>query len=183
MGDAIYHLLVIAVALIGMFRGYREGLTRQVSGILGFVFGLVAARTLGPDFAHWLSGWVPQFYHPVARPFFFSVLSYGLLWSGCILAFSLLTGVLNLIMGLIPVGLMNSLAGAAFSLLRYLMFLSLLFDLAICRPFDSPLMHCARHDDGNPVDAVIRLAPAMLGCMSAEDYVLRVQLWEARKIS
>ena len=98
-------------------------------------------------------------------------------------AFSMFAGILNLMLGLIPTGIMNSIAGAAFSLLKSLMFLSILFDFAICRPFDSPLMHCARHDDGNLVDGVIRLAPELLGTMSVEEYAHRVQLWEARTIS
>lgn len=183
MGEAIYQLLVIAVALVGMFRGYNEGLMRQVSGILGFVFGIVAARAVGPEFELWLEGWFPQYYHPVAKTFFLSVLAYGTIWGLCVFAFSMLTGVLNVILGMIPVGIMNSITGAAFCLLKYLMFLSLLFDLALCRPFESPLMHCARHDDGNLVDCVIRLAPEFLGTMSIEEYVHSVQLWEAKSIS
>lgn len=183
MGEAIYHLLVIVVALMAMMNGFRKGLIRQVSGILGFVFGLVAARSLGPDFMLWLEAWMPRLYHPVAKAFFFSTLAYGLIWAASMLTFSILTNVLNVVLSCLPAGIMNSIAGAVFNLLKYLMCLSLLFDLAICRPFDSPLMHCARHDDGNLVDGVIRLAPALLGSMSADDYVLKVQLWEAKSIS
>lgn len=183
MGEAIYHILVLVVALVGMLRGFHAGLMRQVSGILGFAFGIVAARAVGPDLAAWLAGWFPKFYHPVAKTFFFSILSYGTIWSLCMLLFSTFTGILNYILGFIPVGVVNSIAGAVFSTLKYLMFLSILFDLAICRPYDSPLMHCARHDDGNLVDAVIRLAPEILGTMSAEEYILGVQLWEAKSIS
>lgn len=183
MGEAIYHILVLAVALVGMFRGFHAGLLRQVSGVLGFVFGIVAARALGPDFAAWLSSWFPQIYHPVAKTFFVSILAHGVIWGLSMFAFSMFTGVLNFLLGVIPVGIMNSIAGSAFCLLKYLMFLSILFDLALCRPFDTPLMHCARHDDGNLVDCVIRLAPELLGTMSAEEYVHRVQLWEARSIS
>ena len=183
MGEAIYHIMVIAVALVAIFRGYHAGLMRQVSGLLGFVFGIVAARALGPDFTAWLTGWFPPVFHPVAKTFFLSVVAYGTIWSLSILAFSMFAGVLNFMLASIPVGIVNSIVGAAFCLLKYLMFLSILFDLAICRPFGSPLMHCARHDDGNLVDCVIRLAPELLGTMSADEYVHRVQLWEARTIS
>lgn len=183
MGEAVYHILVIVVGLVAMAKGFRRGLTRQVSGVLGFVFGIVAARAMGPDLDVWLMGWVPEFYEPVAKGFFFSTLSYGLIWSGSILVFSSLTVILNVVLGYLPVGIMNSIAGSAFALLKYLMFLSLLFDLALCRPDQSPLMHCVRHDDGNLVDGVVRLAPKVLGSMSAEEYVLRVQLWEAKSIS
>ncbi|MDE6342638.1 MAG: CvpA family protein [Muribaculaceae bacterium] len=183
MGEAIYHILVIAVALTGMVRGFHKGLIRQTSGIIGFMFGIVAARAVGPDFAAWLMGWMPLICDPVAKTFFFSVLAYGLVWSALIFLFSMLASVINVVLGLIPAGIVNSLAGAMFSILKYLIFLSLLFDLAICRPSQTPLMHCARHDDGNLVDAVIRLAPAVLGFMSADEYILQVQLWEAKKIS
>ena len=183
MGEAIYHILVIAVALVGMFRGFHAGLLRQMSAVLGFLFGIVGARAFGPELALWLGGWFPAIYHPVAKTFFLSILAHGIVWGLSMFLFSMFAGVINFILGFIPVGIMNSIAGAAFCLLKYLTFLSILFDLALCRPFDSPLMHCARHDDGNLVDCVIRLAPEFLGTMSAEEYVHQVQLWEARKIS
>lgn len=183
MGEAIYHILVLAVALVGLFRGFHAGLMRQVSGVLGFVFGLVGARALGPDFASWLAGWFPKVFDPVAKTFFVEILGYGMIWGLSMFLFSMFTGVLNFILGMFPVGIMNSIAGSAFCLLKYLMFLSILFDLALCRPSASPLMHCARHDDGNLVDCVIRLAPELLGTMSAEEYIHKVQLWEARSIS
>lgn len=183
MGEAIYHILVLAVALVGMLRGFHTGLMRQVSGVLGFAFGMVAARILGPDLTVWIAGWFPHYYDPVAKTFFLEILAYGTIWGLSVFLFSMFTGILNFILGFIPVGIMNSIAGAAFSTLKYLMFLSILFDLALCRPADSPLMHCARHDDGNLVDGVIRLAPVFLGTMSAEDYILGVQLWEAKSIS
>lgn len=183
MGDAIYQLLVVAVALTGMVRGFHTGLTRQTAGVLGFAFGMVAARAAGADFAAWLWGWMPPICDPVAKSFFFSVVAYGIIWAASVFLFSMFASILNAVIGRIPVGIVNSLAGAAFSIMKYLMFLSLLFDLAICRPSESPLMNCARHDDGNLVDAVISLAPAVLGCMSAGEYVHNVQLWEARKIS
>lgn len=183
MDDAFYHLLVIAVALVGLFRGFRAGLTRQVSAVIGFVFGIVAARTVGPDIALWLESWMPCFYHPVAKTFFLEIVAYGMVWGLCMLVSSLFAGILNVVLGILSSSLLNSIAGSAFCLLKYFMFLSLLFDIAICRPDDSPLMYCATHDDGNPVDAVIRIAPVILGTMSAEDYILHVQLWEAKKIS
>lgn len=183
MDATFYHLLVIGVALVGIFRGFRAGLMRQVSDVVGFVFGIVVARTVGPDVASWLATWMPQFYHPVAKTFFFEIVAYGAIWGLSVLVFSMLTGILNVILGILPASLLNSIGGAAFCLLKYLMFLSLLFDIAICRPVDSPLMHCATHDDGNPVDGVIRIAPTLLGTTSAEDYILQVQLWEAKKIS
>lgn len=183
MGEAIYHILVIVVAVVAILRGFNRGLTSQVSDVLGFVFGLVAARTFAPDFGTWLMGWMPQWYEPVAKTFFFSTLSSGLIWSCFMGAFSFLTKILNKLLGTLPAGLMNSICGAVFSLMKYLMFLSLLFDLAACRPTDSPLMHCVRHDDGNLVDVVMRLAPELLGSMSVEEYALKVQLWEAKSIS
>ncbi|MDE6648769.1 MAG: CvpA family protein, partial [Muribaculaceae bacterium] len=183
MGEAIYHILVIAVALVGLFRGFSAGFLRQIPEVLGFVFGIVAARALGPGFVSWLAGWFPPLYHPVAKTFFLSVLAYSVIWSICLLLFSIFTRILNRVLGFFPVGIVNSLAGAVFSLVKYIMFLSILFDLGLCRPFESPLMHCARHDDGNLVDCVIRLAPEVLGTMSADEYILKVQLWEARTIS
>lgn len=183
MNVAAYQVIVVAVALYAVCRGFRAGLTRQVSGILGVAFGIVAARALAPDLDLWLRGWMPHFYHPVARTFFFSTLSHGVIFGICVLLCSMLTGVLNAAMSLFSVGILNSLFGMVFSLLKYLMFLSLLFDMAVCRKMDSPLLKCARHDDGNLVEEVMKLAPFVLGSVPSDEYTHHVQLWEAKKIS
>lgn len=183
MGDAPYQIIVVGVALFALLRGYRSGLTRQVSGFLGVAFGIAAARILGPDLDVWLRGWLPRLYHPVARQFFFSTLSAAIPFGGCLLLFSLLTGILNAAMSLFHFGVLNSLAGAVFSLLKWLMLLSLLFDLAACRTLESPLIRCSRHDDGNLVEEVMQLAPALLDSMPASEFIHQVQLWEAKKIS
>lgn len=183
MGDAPYQIIVVAVAVAALIRGYRAGLTRQMSGILGVAFGIAAARVLGPDLDIWLRSWMPRLYHPVARHFFFSTLAAAIPFGLSVLLFSLLTGILNAAMSLFQTGVLNSLAGAVFSLLKWLMFLSLLFDLAATRTLDSPLIRCSRHDDGNLVEEVMQLAPALLDSMPASEFIHQVQLWEAKKIS
>lgn len=183
MGDAPYHIIVIAVALVALMRGFRAGLTRQVSGILGVAFGIVAARVMGPDIDVWLRSWMPRLFHPVGRQFFFSTLGAAIPFCGCVMVFSLLTGILNAAMSLFHFGVLNSLAGAVFSLLKWLMMISLLFDLAATRSVDSPLVNCCRHDDGNLVEEVMQLAPAVLGSMPASEFTHQVQLWEAKRIS
>lgn len=183
MSDAPYHIIVVVVALVAMIRGYRSGLTREVSGVLGVAFGIVAGRILGPDIDLWLRSWMPGICHPVARQFFFSTLGAALPFCVCVVMFSLLTGILNAAMSLFHIGILNSLAGAVFSLLKWLMMLSLLFDLAATRDLDSPLIRCSRHDDGNLVEEVMQLAPAVLGSMPAQEFMHQVQLWEASRIS
>lgn len=183
MGDAPYHVIVVATALIALARGFRAGLTRQVSGILGVAFGIAAARILGPDLDGWLRGWMPGVYNPVARQYFFSTLSAAIPFGLSIVLFSLLTGILNAAISLFHFGILNSLGGAVFSLLKWLMLLSLLLDLAATRTLDSPLIRCSRHDDGNLVEEVMQLAPAVLGSMPTSEYIHQVQLWEAKKIS
>lgn len=183
MGDAPYQIIVVGVALFALARGYRLGLTRQVSGILGVAFGIVCARVFGPELDEWMRGWMPRIYDPVAGQFFFSTLAAAVPFGASVLLFSLLTGILNAALSLFRIGILNSIGGAVFSLLKWIMLLSLLFDLAATRAIDSPLVRCSRHDDGNLVEEVMQLAPVILGSMPTSEYIHQVQLWEARRIS
>ncbi|MDE5875595.1 MAG: CvpA family protein [Muribaculaceae bacterium] len=183
MTDAAYHILAIVVGVVALFKGYHNGFTGQISGILGFAFGTVCAHVFGENAEEMLRSLFPGISHVEGSTFIYSVMAVALIYVAVILLFRLLTGVLRSAMQVFGVGILDRLLGAAFCLLKYMLLLSIAYNLMVCLNPRTPLMKYANADDGNIVECVLLLAPELLGCYSFEDLAHILQLRDARKIS
>lgn len=183
MGEAIYHILVIIVAGVAVVRGFRDGFTGQVAGILGFAFGAVCAHVFGGDMGELLRGWFPGIRQAEGSAFIYSLLSAATVYALVYSLFGLLTKVLRGAMQVFGVGMLDSIFGSVFCLVKYMVFLSIFYNLLLCVNPESRLMNCARADDGNVVECVLLLGPSVLGSLDCEDLAHILQLHEAKKIS
>lgn len=183
MSDAIYNITVLVVAALAVVKGFRRGFTGQVSGILGLAFGAVCAHVFEDSAEEAVRSLLPGIRHVAGSAFIYSVLGTGCVYLAVYFAFRALTGVLRSAMQVFCVGMLDSLLGAAFCLVKYLVILSLAFNLILCVDPQSRLLRYADADDGNIVQCVLLLAPGVLGCRSVEDLSHILQLREAKKIS
>ena len=181
--NTVYLLLVIVVALIAIATGFRQGITGQLASLLGFAFGAVAARVLTPVFANNFQ-WAAN----MSQAPEFSDLTINLVCS-CVIyflvfcLFFLLSPFFNFVMRAIDIGALNRLTGAFFSLVKNLLWVSIVFNLALCFSQATGLLQYERSNDGNLVSAVMALTPSILGCYGAEDFAHFNQLKEAKLIS
>ncbi|GEM_PF-639002 len=183
MSDAIYHIIVMAVAAIAVIKGFRSGFTGQVSGILGFAFGTVCAHVFDTQSEEFVRAVLPGIEGKLGSAFIYSVLSAALVYVGVYFLFKILTKVLRSAMQVFYVGMLDSLMGSAFCLMKYMLMLSIVYNLILCVNPDSRLLKYANADDGNVVECVLLIAPGLLGCGSCEDLSHLIQLREAKKIS
>lgn len=183
MNDAIYHIIVLGVAAIAVMRGFRKGFTGQVSGILGFAFGTVCAHVFDEESEAFVRMLLPGIDGRIGSAFVYSVLSAVLVYVAVYLIFRIFTNILRSAMQVFYVGMLDSLLGSAFCLLKYMLAVSIVYNLILCVNPGSPLMKYANADDGNVVECVLLLAPGLLGCGSVEDLSHLIQLKEAKKIS
>lgn len=183
MSDLLYHILIFAVAIIAIGKGFKRGFTGQVCAILGFAFGIVCAHIFLPQGEDFYRMILPGIKSCVGASFIYSVISAVSIYVIVFYLFKALTKVLRSAMEVFHVGMLDSILGAAFSLVKYLLVLSIFLNLLLCVSPNSTLMKYAEADDGNIVEGVVLLAPALLGCFSAEDLSHILQLREAKKIS
>lgn len=176
-------LLIILAGLWGLCKGFREGLTGQIPGVLGFAFGAVAAHAFAPEVEAVLCSWMPGVASRPGGLYFFSLVSAGGIFCLVYLLCSIFTGILRSAMSVFEVGILDSLFGAAFGLLKNLVFLSLLFNLIAALYPGSSLVADCRADDGNLTGVVMALGPEITGSLSLGEFLYLLQLQEARKIS
>ena len=183
MANAFYSALVILIALSSVAFGFRKGITRQIAALLGFAFGVAAARVLAPEFTQsfvWTNNFslAPEFRSLTANLFCAAIL-----YAGTFALFSLLSPLLQRALAIFYVGIFNRILGAFFALLKNLLWLSILLNLLLCCAPASGLLRFQKSNDGNLVGAVMALTPALLGCFGADDFQHYYQLREAKFIS
>ncbi len=183
MSDLAYHIIVVAVAAVAVVRGFREGLTGQVCGVLGFAFGVVSARVFGGEAEGALRAMMPGLDGHIWSGFVYSQLACCCVYIVVYLLFRLLTGALKSAMSVFEIGILDSVFGSVFCLLKYMVIVSVAFNLLICVNPESRLVDYTEASDGNVVEAVVMLAPSLIGSLDADDLAHRLQLEAARKIS
>lgn len=173
----------MAVALVAVFRGYRLGFVGQTAAALGMAFGISAARVGAPDVCLRLREIFPSWGESVAGTFAYELTAAGSIFIVCCLLCGLVGGILGAALSVLRTGTLNALAGSLFLLLKYLLFLSLGLNALVAINPRSQLMRCATADDGNIVQGVMLLAPALLDTESVSELAHRIQLLDAKRIS
>lgn len=183
MWNVIYHVVVIALGVWGILSGYRKGLMRQFGSVVAVAFGIVVTRLLAPDFYPAVDDFIPGLISGFNREFIVKTLS-------CTIIYVLVTGIFELIaiplgklMKVVPAGIVNSIGGSVFRTFQYLMLLSLFYNLIVDFHPTGPLTRTCRLHDGNVVEGVIKIAPAILGFPDGEEVAHYQQLEDAKKIS
>lgn len=187
MGDAIFHILAIAVAAWGVIVGYRRGLTGLVTSVLGMAFGVVCSHIFADGVAEALEGWVTAIFPHSAEYsggwYLASNLGCGAVYTGVFVLFRSVTGIIRNAMEGLSSGLLNSLLGTVFCVANYMLLLSICYNVLVGMNPESTLMRYGKADDGNICSAVMLVAPICLGSESFDEFVHEYQLREAKKIS
>lgn len=183
MINVAYLFIVLAVALLSMAIGFRRGITMQIGSLLGFAFGAVAARVVGPEWAASAELAKSASMAPEFRDFTANLICGIATYIIVYFLFSMLTPVLRSAMSVFQVGVFNRMLGAFFCLVKNLLWLSMALNLLLCLSPKSELLRYESANDGNLIAAVMELTPAILGCNGAHDFAHFHQLKEAKSIS
>jgi len=179
----IYHLIVLTVAAVAAFRGFRLGLGRQTPSLIGVAFGIVCARLLSGGMAEILYGAMPSARGCVEETFVYDTLANALVFVCIYAVFRTVTCFLSKVMHSKDSSILDNIGGALFGMFKYLLFLSIIFNVAVAINCKSELMKYMKSDDGNAVEEVMLLSPALLGGEDVEELAHKLQLEEAKKIS
>ncbi|MDE6296047.1 MAG: CvpA family protein [Muribaculaceae bacterium] len=179
----MYHLLIIVVALLAVVRGYRRGLTGQVTSVLGLAFGVICTHIFIPGVSDVIGSIIGRSHLEEGGEYLTGNIAALLIYGSVYLLFRSITGIVRQAARMLGTSLLDSLLGAAFCIFNYLLVLSMVLNVLVGYNPDSPLMRDGRSDDGNLVNLVLCIAPATLGSESFDDFAHRMQLRDARKIS
>lgn len=179
----LYHLIVLVVAAFAAIRGFRRGFARQTPSVIGMAFGIICTRILAPGLFGVIYGALPSIHGHVEEQFVCDTLSTGIVFGSIYLIFATITSFLGKVLARDDRTIIDNLAGALYSLFKYMLFVSIAYNFIASLQPDSILLKSAKSDDGNAVEEVMLLSPALLGGQDIEELTHLMQLEEAKKIS
>lgn len=185
MWDGVFFIIVVTVAVWGILTGYRIGFMRQISGVLGVAFGIVATRMIAPDFSVGIENWIPSMVTGFSRTILCQTLACGLIYLIVEGLISLCAAPLAKLVGIIgkSMGVLDSIGGGVFRLFKFLMVVSILYNVISDLDPAGDLTRIASRHDGNIVESVMMIAPALLDFPGAEEVAFKQQMEDAKKIS
>lgn len=178
-----YQIIALLFFTFSVVKGFRKGFLKQIPMFIGFCFGVVCARLFALPAEDLLSEYFPSIGNKPEGNYVYSILSRGMIYILAYEVFSFCTGFLKFFFGRKESGMPGSLGGSLFCAVRYILMLSVVYNIILCCTMDSTLLRFAKSDDGNIVESVMLVAPAILGGESVEDLAHALQLEEARTIS
>ena len=119
-------LVILAALALSLIFGFMRGFVREVVSLAGWVLAILIARSFNEPLAAWLAHWV-------STPSIRLVLSYGSLFLGTLLTFSLLGTALRQLVRAGGLSLTDRMLGGVFGVLRGS--LLLLIALMLMAPF------------------------------------------------
>lgn len=181
--SVIYHLIVLIVAAGSAIWGFRKGFTSQIPSLIGLAMGIVSARLLAPGLEGVLYGAFPSVHGKVEQIFVYNTISSALVFTAVYFIFKTLTFFLSRVFRSKDPSILNNIGGAIVGMFKYLLGVSIVFNLMVAMNRDSQLLRYVKSDDGNAVEEVMLLSPALLGGEDVMELSHKLQLEEAKKIS
>lgn len=181
--SVIYSIIVLIGAAIAGIWGFRKGFSWQVPSLIGLAFGIISARLLGPAVYNIVYGAFPSVHGKVEETFVYDIISHTLVFLAIYYIFKTLTWFLSRALRSEDPTILNNIGGSLLSMFKYLMAVSIFFNLIVALDSNSELMHHVKSDDGNAVEEVMLLSPALLGGEDVMELSHKLQLEEAKKIS
>lgn len=183
MADLFFHLIVIVIAALGIYKGYRSGFVRQVPALIGLCFGVLCSYIFRFPVEEYISGIMSWERGRVEGGFVTSTISCALIFLIVSTLFRILTTPLKFFLSIFETGMLDKIAGSVLGLFRYALLISLFLNIWLCLDKDSRLLRYARSDDGDIVHETMLLSPWFLGSESIDELVHKLQLEEAKTIS
>jgi len=180
--EIVYKLLVVAVALAGFYTGLKRGMLRQLMSLLGVAFGIVCSRVFSPPVSVWLQQKIPFWTEHFAADVVYMVLASAVVFGLVYSIFAVMDTVLHSILGKWEISGLDLIIGAAFRMMRNLLFISIVYNVVAVLDNSSVLVREQRGADANLIEVVMPIAPALLD-NGYENFWLLLQLEEAKKIS
>lgn len=181
--EIFYHIIVISVAAIAAFMGWRRGFSAQSSAILGLTFGIVAARVAYAEAVDVVVDLGIVKGENCRMSYAAGIVGSSAVFALTYLIVDALTGVIAKLLRPLGFGLLNSLGGALYCVFESLVWTSIALNMLLSFKPDCGLERYGDKGDGDAVASVMVLAPALLGSEDVTDLWHSCRLRDAQKIS
>ncbi len=156
-------ILIIAVFIASAVMGYRKGLIGQIGSVAAIIIGILACRMFGPQAAAMIT---PTGEENSVSHYSTTLLAYGGVYIVAYYAVILVARMLRTVTHTLLLGPLDRIAGAAVSVIKWFMAVSVVLNLYIAIFPATDLAAKSNLDHGRPVKWIIELAPAAWGAFT-----------------
>lgn len=184
----IYSIVLILILMMAVWNGWRKGMVYQIASLLGLGFGIVAARIFSDSLAPHVESWLPVAADSATpgmtpvREYMVELVSASVIFAGVYLAFRIFAGLLNSALQLLHMGAINSIVGAAFCFCKWVLLMSIALNLWMGINPKSGLLKPCTDGDGNIIELVMAVAPALLNTISPDELEHSIRVEQARSL-
>lgn len=185
----IYPLIIIILLTFAAWRGWERGMLNQIASLLGLAFGFVTARLFYEPMSEVIDPMFPgpetfadePFGTPLRR-YTLYIVSASAVFIITYMVFTLIGSVLSRAMQLIHTGAVNSILGAALCFCKWLVLLSIILNLMLVAKPEGALAKYCNDGDGNVVELVMNVAPALFNTESPAELNHYKRLQQAKQL-
>lgn len=165
---AVIDIILILIFILTAWLGFRKGIITQIGSLAAIVIAIIACRMFGVTVENLIFGqrpdWDSGFSHYAV-----SIISNAIIYIAVYYAVILIARMLHTLSHVVLLGPLDHIAGAAFSVAKYGLLVSLLLNLYIALFPDTSLLAQSRLADGKAVEKVIGFAPWVLDAINPVD--------------
>lgn len=154
-------IFIIIIFVAAAFFGFFKGAIHQIGSAAGILGGFIAARAFGDTVGQWLAGdtATTASYTPAMASVLGSIVVFVAVFVGCFIIARLLGSVISLA----GLGIIDRIAGAAISVLKWFLAMSMLLNLWYLISPSSGIFTSSTIADGRVFQCVMQLFPALMG--------------------
>lgn len=159
-------IILLIIFIVSAWLGFRKGIIRQLGSLAAIVVAIIACRTLAPSVAELIFGSHPDWETGSISHATVSIVSNCIVYLVAYYAVILIAKLLHTVSHAVLLGPLDHIAGAAFSVAKYFLLVSLLLNLYIVLFPASSLRSKSHLCGGRVVELTTELAPWVLGAIS-----------------
>ncbi len=162
---AVIDILLILIFILSALLGFRKGIITQLGSVAAIVIAIIACRMLGAQVTDLMFG-PPDPSQSSLSHYAHSIIANGVIYIVVYYGVVLVAKLLRMVTHAVLLGPLDRIAGAAFSVAKYFLLVSLLINLyVVCFP-NTTLLSKSRLAGGQAVDLVVGFAPWLLDTVS-----------------
>lgn len=116
-------LIILVIIVIGVIKGWRSGLVKQVALIIGLIAGLLFARALYGMAAEWLA---PTLGTSITLA---QILAFIIIWIAIPIALSIVANILTKALDTIKIGWINRSLGSLLCVIKYILIIGVVINV------------------------------------------------------
>lgn len=164
---AIIDIIILIVTVGALVYGFWRGFIVQLGAVAGLIVGVLACRLFGDSLAVWIGDVLPSLSDNVGTAMLINrTIAYVILFIVCYCSVRLLASLVKTITSALFLGVFDRILGALFSLLQWMIVLSLVVNFICLISPNSTFIAESTLANGHAIGAVRDLAPAILGFLN-----------------